>query len=376
MSTLPVVYPAVGVGVLKPTKTEIALLVTGHPIEALALYLEHNLKRYAASVDEGISQAVKEADLIAADCPDTMLMMAGYSQGAIVIHQAELQLDNQRHADAHDAIVGTVLLGDGDRIHDSRARLIGSAAVGGEGIRVYLHAIRARDVDEPWSSAEICNSQDIVCDFSSDHIRSKRRAAHASAVHAGYLAHDSMLLDQAVDWSASKIMGTIGPWGLVGRLRLEMATATDVTSAMGAPDVAENGNWYVTGGSPNFYALGYGCAAGTSSTDPERWAGECRTVFYINQNTTRLVAVATNSSRYSGPAGIHVGQSAAQAERRLYVQGFSGCGQGIGLGSHRNRAELLIQVAGGTSQNGILYGGRITGFELESNAHPVGLLFC
>lgn len=375
MSMLPVIYLALGVDVLKPTKAEIGLMVTGHSLEAAGLYYEHNLKRYIASINEGISQTVKEASIAAADCPDTMLVMAGYSQGAMVVHQAELQLDDQRHAHVHDAIIGTLLLGDGDRVHDSRASLVGSAPRTGEGVRVYLHGIRAHDVDEPWTTAEICNSQDIVCDFKLDHIRSTKRAAHASAVHTGYLAHDPAVLDQAVDWLAAKIMRTIGPWGLVGRLRLDTATAGDVIAGMGSPERSESGN--VDSGYPNFYAMGYDCGHGQGASGlggPTNFP--CRTVFFINQNTNRLAAFATKSSRFIGPAGTHVGESAAQAERRLHVQGFSGCGQGIELGFHRNRAELIMLAVGGTSQKGILHGGRVTEFDLESNAHPVGLLFC
>jgi hypothetical protein len=374
MSTLPVIYPALGVDVLKPTKAEIALMVTGHPLEAAALYYEHNLKRYIASIDDGISQTVREANIVAANCPDTALVMAGYSQGAMVIHQAELQLDDQRHADVHDAIIGTLLLGDGDRVHDSRASLFGSSSAAGEGVRVYLHGIRGRDVDEPWGTAEICNSQDIVCDFNLGHIRSTKRATHASAVHTGYLAHNPTVLDQAVDWLAAGIMRTIGPWGLVGRLRLDAASAADVTAVMGSPDATGSGSLAAGTAYPDVYSLGYGCPPGTDTADPFLW--DCQTIFYINQSTNRLAAVSTRSSRFIGPAGIHVGEAAAQAERRLHVQGFSGCGQGIELGFHHNRAELLIEVVGGTSRNGVLYGGHITDFRLESNRHPVGLLFC
>jgi hypothetical protein len=373
MSKLPVIYPAAGVEVLIPSKAEIALLASGHPIEAAALYYDHEFKRYIASINEGISQAMKEANVVATGCPDTMLVMAGYSQGAMVIHQAERRLDGQRDAAAHDAVIGTLLLGDGDRIHESRASLFGSAPVGGEGVRVYLHGIQPHDVDEPWSTAEICNSQDIVCDFNLEHVRSLQRARSASGVHTRYLAHDPAVLNQAVDWLAARATGTIGPSGLLGRLRFDTASGSDVIAAMGAPAAVGAGN--VDTGFPDYQALGYGCAPGTgATTDPVLW--NCQTTFYINQNTNRLAAVSTKSRRLIGPGGIYVGESAAQAERRVHVQAFSGCGQGFNLGSRRNRADMLIPVAGGTSHNAVLYGGRITEFELESNAHPVGLLFC
>jgi cutinase len=374
MSTLSVIYPALGVDVLKPTRAEIALMLTGHPLEAGALYYEHNLKRYVASINEGISQTVREATIVAANCRNTSLVMAGYSQGAMVIHQAELQLDDQRHVDVHDAIIGSLLLGDGDRVHDSRARLVGSAPRTGEGVRVYVHRIRARDVDEPWSTAEICNSQDIVCDFNLDYIRSTKRAAHASAVHTGYLAHDPTVLDQAVDWLASEVRRSIGPWGLVGPLRLDASTASDVTALMGAPALTGDGSFVPGGQYADFHALGYGCAPGIDGPDPLLW--HCQIIFYINAQTNQLAAVATKSSRFIGPAGIYVAESARQAERRLHVQAFSGCGQGFNLGSRRNRAQMLVDVRGGSSHNGVLTGGRIEQMDVESRRNPVGLLFC
>jgi hypothetical protein len=62
-----------------------------------------------------VASSASEAKYVHRQCPHA-LILAGYSQGAMVMHQAELQL-----AAAHDTgvlgqITGTLLLGDGDRI--------------------------------------------------------------------------------------------------------------------------------------------------------------------------------------------------------------------------------------------------------------------
>jgi hypothetical protein len=60
-------------------------------------------------------------------CPQALLILAGYSQGAMVMHQAELRL-----AAAHDdgvlgQIAGTLLLGDGDRVSHTAADEFGTS---------------------------------------------------------------------------------------------------------------------------------------------------------------------------------------------------------------------------------------------------------
>ena len=47
---------------------------------------------------------------------------------------------------------------------------------------------------------QVCDTQDIVCDFSINNIRSLKRAAHATDVHTGYLDNDKRDLNLVVDW--------------------------------------------------------------------------------------------------------------------------------------------------------------------------------
>ncbi len=84
---------------------------------------------YLWGLDDGIKAAVKAVKDRLSTCPgsDQNLVLAGYSQGAMVMHQAELDLASSDPG-ALSHIVGTILLADGDRVANSKAQLIGRGA--------------------------------------------------------------------------------------------------------------------------------------------------------------------------------------------------------------------------------------------------------
>jgi hypothetical protein len=173
--------------------------------------------------------------------------------------------------------------------------------------------------------------------------------------------------------------------GRVGRLQLDSSTQADVIAFAGQPDAAATGS-FITG-SPryaNFFAMGYFCQGSERvSTSPVGNSDYCSTVFYINRKTKRLTAFYTSSRRYSID-GAFPGMSSGQAQRRIQQIPISGCQQGFGLGSRTTHASLLAAVVGGRASlrrvDGRtldeLFGGRLVSLSLESNGHPVGLLFC
>jgi hypothetical protein len=199
-------YPAISTNVLKPSRATILLIIAAPPI-GLAHYLSHNVHPFLRSIDEGIDTEVQQADDEVSDCPATKLVMAGYSQGAMVIHQAELRLQSS-HRRTFRHIVGTLLLADGDRVANSRAHRFGSALARGEGIRPYLHAVRRRDVPLPGSTGNICKAGDLICDFN---LHSVRHAGDAVKIHTSYArktAHGyrySPLLDRGANWLGRKL---------------------------------------------------------------------------------------------------------------------------------------------------------------------------
>jgi hypothetical protein len=204
-------YPADSTNDLKPSTGELLLLL-GDPIDAAIDYTRDNLDKFTHSIAVGTADAVGEADDESVDCPQTRLVMIGYSQGAMAMHQAELQLQAHHPAVFHK-IVGTLLLADGDRVPNTRAREFGSSLARAEGIRPYLHAVAIRDVPLPGSTANICTAGDLICDFNLSRVRHFSQAAR---IHTGYAVqtshgmHYSPLLDQAANWLGRKLALSLG----------------------------------------------------------------------------------------------------------------------------------------------------------------------
>ena len=194
-------YTAASVDLLKPTAREVGLPSGA----ALALYVV-NVVRYVASLENGVRRTMAAVRSIASSCPNSDVILAGYSQGAMAIRQAELRLDDQGDQDATDVIVGTLLLGDGDRVVNSQAQLFGKdSRLNGQGVRTYIHGMNSRrDVFDPDFTAEICDKGDIVCDFSASAIR---HAGSAMAVHTGYISSSRVgVLKTAATWLANELL--------------------------------------------------------------------------------------------------------------------------------------------------------------------------
>jgi Cutinase len=217
MSRMPVGYPADSVGDLLPSPGEIAGLRLGPGGIALSLahYKHFHFDKYIASIDAGIAATVRIAKDLATNCPTSAIVLAGYSQGAMVVHQAELRLAAGGRTDVLGHIAGTLLLGDGDRAAGTKAKLFGTSSAGAEGVRTYLHGNDRKDVVFPGRTASICNSHDIVCDFN---LRTLRHPLRAKDVHTTYAKKDgrgrassySPLLTQAPRWLANKIAPGLG----------------------------------------------------------------------------------------------------------------------------------------------------------------------
>ena len=200
-------YPADSTNDLKPSRTE-ELLSLGDPAQAVADYARENLGKFLHSISVGITDAEQEADDSVVDCPQSKLVMMGYSQGAMVIHQTELLLKVDHPATFHH-IIGTLLLADGDRVPDTRAHEFGTSLARAEGIQPYLHAIARRDVPLPGNTANICDAGDLICDFNLDRIR---HFAAAARIHTGYA------VQTAHGWRYSPALAAAANW-LGRRLR-------------------------------------------------------------------------------------------------------------------------------------------------------------
>ncbi len=154
-------YPADSVNDLKPSTLELV----GLP-ESLPLYYKDNVSKYLASIATGVSFMVSNIQDRVATCGNAQhFVLVGYSQGAIVVHQAEDYLYvHDRSALSH--IVGSVLIADGDRMPNTKSKEFGSSGASGEGVQVYLgHFSAHMDNPLPATTANVCNANDIVCNF-------------------------------------------------------------------------------------------------------------------------------------------------------------------------------------------------------------------
>jgi hypothetical protein len=228
--TSPAIYPADDVaGDLIPSKTEMRLFLLmialskasdiKHTLDAIyADYYKHNIARFLASIKTGAATIVSDVEDEATACPHEKLILVGYSQGAMAIHQAEVQLAASS-PDAAGHIAATVLIADGDRVPESRAALrLGGVHAIDAGIRPYFYRWRHSDVPAPTqppfpqSTAEICEKGDLVCDFGEicptlDDVCAVELAKRLRTAKAGVATHTSYpgrfgLLDAAARFAA------------------------------------------------------------------------------------------------------------------------------------------------------------------------------
>lgn len=174
------------------------------------------------SVEVGTDATAAQFTAFTARCPDTKVVLAGYSQGAMVVHRNLENLADDPH------VVAALLVADGDRLPtDTTINLGSTAAVPGVGKGVAQEhsflasaptstlpvAIGARTVS-------VCDVGDPVCDY--DPATTDALSPAALAIHASYAP------------AASGPHAWVTPlYGLV------MSAAAEPTSAMelAAPDV-------------------------------------------------------------------------------------------------------------------------------------------
>jgi hypothetical protein len=212
-------YPADPVSDLYPSRDEAITMATALAPVADAVWAGH-VHKYFRSIDTGVADAISAAEQDVAKCPGTALVFAGYSQGAMAMHEAELKLAARHETNVLNHIAGTLLLGDGDRVSNTKAMQFGTSKHG-EGIRTYLYGfahVPTHDVESPSTTANICDEDDVICDFDPKRLFRDRNPfaivaafKHAGGVHTHYATTESKPLDEAADWLAAKIITADSP---------------------------------------------------------------------------------------------------------------------------------------------------------------------
>ncbi len=143
------------------------------------------IAEYMASLIEGESLLNTFLFSRVRQCPAERLVLAGYSQGAMVIHRS-LQLLGSVVTNRVDAVV---LIGDGDRLPGDNVLSYGTASTRAKGVGQWYPAYSQASAAKLGLTGRVfsvCNVKDIVCDHSPLLLASTRTAWASVAVHTGY----------------------------------------------------------------------------------------------------------------------------------------------------------------------------------------------
>jgi hypothetical protein len=144
---------------------------------------------YMGSVDVGTAALGAQYSAFTAQCPDTKVVLAGYSQGAMVVHRNLLALG------ADPNLSAALLIADGDRLPDDTTVDIGSASkdpekTGGaaQDWPILAHAPARLPTNIGVRTISVCDAGDAVCDYDPD---ADEVSATAVAIHTSYTVGSS-----------------------------------------------------------------------------------------------------------------------------------------------------------------------------------------
>jgi hypothetical protein len=127
------------------------------------------LKRYLASIDDGMRRGDEAIRRAVAECSSVRIVLAGYSQGALVWHKLLLKYKGDKastHLLSH--IDGVILIADPARNRNSAVQVAGTANRANGGLTQQIKSLGFAESDLPPEvlgvSTQICDKGDLVCD--------------------------------------------------------------------------------------------------------------------------------------------------------------------------------------------------------------------
>lgn len=139
---------------------------------------------FMSSVDAGVAALGNQYAAFTQLCPTSKVVLAGYSQGAMVVHR------NLHTLAASPNLAAALLIADGDRLPEDATLNMGTAtAVSGAGKGVaqdwpiLAHAPAPLPISVGSRTISVCNRGDAVCDYDPD---AEEVTATAIAVHTSY----------------------------------------------------------------------------------------------------------------------------------------------------------------------------------------------
>jgi Cutinase len=164
---------------------------------------------FIGSVDVGKAALEGQYAAFTQRCPNTKVVLSGYSQGAMVVHR---NLDAL--ADSPN-LAAALLIADGDRIPGDNTVNIGSAtsdeeAVGGaaQDWPILAHAPTEKlPANLGTRTISVCDAGDAVCDYDPD--AEEETTATAVAIHKSYAANTTG--GQMWTWMLHQLLGASSP---------------------------------------------------------------------------------------------------------------------------------------------------------------------
>jgi len=136
------------------------------PVPGFAGLRHLNVITYFNDLSAGVTQAMQDLQSDAKSCPDQKIVLAGFSQGAMVMHRILHQADQS----IFTRVVAAVLIGDGDQVPFDHEVMDGSALHIAFGIGQVIKPLSSTSGAKFDSSLgarviRVCNMSDVVCDF-------------------------------------------------------------------------------------------------------------------------------------------------------------------------------------------------------------------
>ncbi|WP_444843307.1 RCC1 domain-containing protein [Dietzia maris] len=170
VETVIVNYPALPVDSMVPSGP----LADGLSLSSFTGWLGRNVDKYLVGKNEGVVNLNAAISDVVSRCGSVPIMLGGYSQGAMVVHDwlNDSVAGFTKEEDANIVAVG--LIADPERVAHSRVENWGSAKSDGEGVCAKFSSLVAcvegfvDDVSVPPGAEvrQVCDAEDIVCDTS------------------------------------------------------------------------------------------------------------------------------------------------------------------------------------------------------------------
>lgn len=135
---------------------------------ALGVEQLYDQRNYFNGLDQGVQNALATLYSRATPCPEERIVLAGYSQGAMVMHRVLNELDATK-SPILSRVDAAILIADGDRVSNDRTAFYGSASTKAEGVGLKLRKVSGSSTQKFNAAVgskvlSICNNNDPVCD--------------------------------------------------------------------------------------------------------------------------------------------------------------------------------------------------------------------